>query len=523
MDAPFAHAAPKTDAARAPSGARRSLGALAGLAVPFLLLVAVPALAVPLSKERYLPLHTLLEVVVVSIAFATFAVQWFAAGDFRDARARFIGPALLAAGMFEAIHLVVFPGMPGFFGPSSTERGIWYWLCGRLWAVGALVWAVRIPRESGRPMLERERLLAVNVAAVVVIVLIELSLPHARGWFFVEGRGLTPAKIAVELLVLAGAAGGALLHARAYRRTGDPTSRRMAAALALTVLSELCFMLYVHPYDLFNVLGHVYLAISFSFIFVALFASAVVAPHRALQALRARVENELEVTIGQLQRTSTQREDLLRAVSHDLRNPLQIVMLKAQRLARHSTEQELAGAAARAIITAGQRMDRMLRDLSDSARIESGAALPLERTAVDVHTFVAELIDLSAGVFDAGRVENRVPQALPRVSADPDRLDRILVNLVGNALKYSRGRVVVAAEHAADRVRIAVTDEGPGIATDDLDRIFHRYYRGVRHEGEGLGLGLFIVRKLVEAHGGELAVESAVGEGSTFRFTLPLA
>jgi signal transduction histidine kinase len=83
--------------------------------------------------------------------------------------------------------------------------------------------------------------------------------------------------------------------------------------------------------------------------------------------------------------------------------------------------------------------------------------------------------------------------------------------------------VRVRAEHAGDRVLITVSDRGPGISEGDLPRIFDRYYRGQRHEGEGLGLGLYIVRKLVEAHGGSISAESRIGEGSTFTFTLPVA
>jgi signal transduction histidine kinase len=169
-----------------------------------------------------------------------------------------------------------------------------------------------------------------------------------------------------------------------------------------------------------------------------------------------------------------------------------------------------------------RRMERMLRDLADSARSESGK-LELAAEPVPLGAFVAGFLETAEGVLDVRRVQNAVPVALPPVFADPDRLDRILANLVGNALKYSHGAVVVRAEHANGEVRIAVADQGAGVAADDLPRLFQRYYRGQRHEGEGLGLGLFIVRKLVEAHGGRIWAESRPGEGATFTFTLPVA
>jgi signal transduction histidine kinase len=194
-------------------------------------------------------------------------------------------------------------------------------------------------------------------------------------------------------------------------------------------------------------------------------------------------------------------------------------MLQAQRLLRHA--EDPVRRPSTAIITAARRIDRMLRDLSDSARAESGN-LELSRSLVALRPFVADLLDSSDGVLEVGRVENAVPHGLPPVLADADRLDRIVTNLVGNALKYASGRVVVRAESDGDHVRVSVADEGPGISAEDLPRIFDRYYRGQRHEGEGLGLGLFIVRKLVEAHGGTIRAESRAGVGSTFTFTLPV-
>lgn len=495
---------------------------LAVAAIPFPLLLAARPFGLAFPARLYLPAHTLLEVLVIAAGIATFAVQWFAAGAgaFREARARFIGPAFLAASLLEVAHVLVFPGMPGLIGPATTERGITYWLASRALTVGALLAALRIDRRSDSPLFRRGRLLALNLAVVVVVVAVELSLPADRALFFEAGVGLTPLKVALEAAVGIAALLGAALHLRAFWNTGETSSLKVSLALALSALSEACFMLYRHAYDPFNVVGHAYLAASFWFVFDALFVAALVRPYRELDALRTHVEEELVVTIKRLRQTTEQREDLLRAVSHDLRNPLQIVMIQAQRLQR-DLEDERRRKPAAAIITAARRMDRMLRDLADSARAESGR-MELAVAPVRLGPFLGELLATSDGVIDAARVENAIPAELPEILADPDRLDRIFANLVGNALKYTREGVVVRAAAEADQVRVSVEDRGPGIADGDLPRIFERYYRGQRHEGEGLGLGLYIVRKMVEAHGGRIWVESRAGEGSTFSFTLPL-
>ncbi|WP_242342133.1 sensor histidine kinase [Anaeromyxobacter terrae] len=504
----------------ASSGLR--LAWLGALAAPLAVLLALPALHEPLLANQYLPVHTILELLVVGVAFAIFGVQWFAAREFPEARAQVIGPAFLAVGLFEALHLLTFPGLPGFAGPGTTERGIYYWFLARLWTVGTLVWVARVPPGAMSAQPGRVRLLAPHLIAVAAFVALDVSLPGDRAVFYVEGRGLTSLKVGLEILVAAVALAGALLHHRASR-AGDRGARTLAAALAVTVLSELSLTLYARPFDPVHVLGHAYLVLTFFLIFRALFVGAVVAPHRELVALRGHIENELQVTIAELRATQESREDLLRAVSHDLRNPLQIVLLKAQLLGRHGEKPGTAEKAARDIAVAGRRMERMLRDLADSARLESGAMLALQLAPVDVRAFVAEAIDLTRGVFDPARLELAVPDGLPPVHADPDRLDRILVNLVGNALKHTAGRVVVSAARDGGLVRISVADEGPGLAPDDHERIFQRYVRGPGRESDGLGLGLYIVRRLVEAHGGRVELVSAPGEGSTFSFTLPVA
>jgi signal transduction histidine kinase len=501
----------------------RAVREIALVSLPLVMVAAMRPFGLAFPARFYLPFHTLLEVAVTSAALATFAVQWFAAGAgaFRENRARFIGPAFLGVALLEAAHLLTFPGMPGILGPSSTERGIYYWLASRIWTIGALVAAARLGRDSRTPLLGRRRIAVASVLVVAALVAIDLALPAKRAMFFLEGRGLTPLKLAMESVVGLAAIAGAVLHGTAARRTGDRVSAQLAQALVLAALGEICFMLYTHAYDPFNMLGHAYVLASTWFVLEALFVAAILRPYRELDALRAHVEDELVVTIRQLRETTEQREDILRAVSHDVRNPLQVVLLQTERILRVAKEEAARGPAAN-ILTAGRRIERMLRDLTDSARVEAGA-LQLSLEPVELHGFVAELLALTAGVLDGSRVVNDVPAGTPPVAADRDRLERIMVNLVGNALKYTRSGVRIGAAREGDAVKITVSDEGPGIEPQDLPRVFERYYRGQRHEGEGLGLGLYIVRKLVEAHGGRIWADSRTGEGTTFSFTLPLA
>lgn len=495
-------------------------------AAPLLVLLVFKAVGhrIDLPAAYFLPLHAIAESAIMAMALATFAVQWFAGGTrvFHEARARFLGVSFLGMGLLELLHLLAFPGMPGVFGEATVERGIFYWLAARSWIVIALLVVLFLRPDSENRFLRRRWLVPGTLLVVAALLALDLLLPGDRTWFYDPRTGLTPLKSILEWALAALAFTGALVSSRQDRSVpGAGSLGKISLAFVCMGLAEVSLSLYRDPYDLLNLTGHFYLTAGFWFLFDALFVATLLRPHRELEALRAHVEDELVVTIRRLERMREQREDFLRAVSHDLRNPLQVVLLQADRISRAAPELVALRRPISAIRFAGRRMERMLRDLTDAAKLEVGE-LSLAREAVDLRAFVDHLLEVEQGVLDSGRVKNQIDAGLPPLDVDPDRLDRILVNLLGNALKYSEGEVRVAAEVEDGRARITVSDQGAGIPPADLARLFERYYRGHRHEGEGLGLGLFIVKGLVEAHGGTIEAASSAGVGSTFTVRLPL-
>ncbi len=221
------------------------------------------------------------------------------------------------------------------------------------------------------------------------------------------------------------------------------------------------------------------------------------------------------------------QEDLLRTVSHDLRSPLAAMRLQAQRLRRNLEKIETPDGTLRgldSIVRAADRMGRMIEDLVDSERLSAGK-VALASRPVDLRERVCELVGGSAAGIDPARLDLELPAELPAVFGDPARIDRILTNLLTNAFKYSpetsRVRVGAAARNGA--VELWVADRGQGIAPEDQAKLFTRYFRARNARADGLGLGLYITRMLVEAHGGRISLESRPGEGTTFRFTLPVA
>ena len=220
------------------------------------------------------------------------------------------------------------------------------------------------------------------------------------------------------------------------------------------------------------------------------------------------------------------RNGFISLVSHDLRTPVAVIQGHALTIQRFLDNRDQVERSAAHIVRSAERMNRMISDLVDSARLESGQ-LRLVKRSVDLAALLAGLLEQSAGALEVGRVRVEVPAGLPAISADPDRLERVLTNLLSNALKYSEGDtpVVVSAAERNGEVVVSVSDRGSGIASEELPHVFERYYRARQGQKrrEGLGLGLYITKGLVEAHGGRTWVESRSGEGSTFSFTLPFA
>jgi signal transduction histidine kinase len=209
-------------------------------------------------------------------------------------------------------------------------------------------------------------------------------------------------------------------------------------------------------------------------------------------------------------------------VSHDLRNPLNAILAQSHLLRADASDPAKVAERARSIARGCERMRSMIQDLLEATLLEAGQlrTVPAE---LDLAEVVREVLERHRGALPVERV--RV-EASGRVvaSGDPERVERILVNLLSNALKYSpgEGEVTVRVGRAEGGASLAVADRGVGIAPEDLPHVFERFFRarGAR-QPEGLGLGLYITRLLVYAHGGRIDVESQLGCGSTFRVFLP--
>ena len=223
------------------------------------------------------------------------------------------------------------------------------------------------------------------------------------------------------------------------------------------------------------------------------------------------------------------REEVIRLISHDLRSPLTLILARAQMMERVADKPDAVRKNAMGIVLSARYMNIMISDLSDSFRIQSGK-ITLKRQVFDLAKFMSDCVERWLDAPETTRLKLDIEPNLPPVYADPVRLERILTNLTTNAFKYSTGDSEVLVEAARyhdsdDQALISITDHGQGIAEDELPHIFKRYWRAseARERSEGMGLGLYICKELVEAHGGRIWVRSVQGQGSTFFFTVPFA
>jgi two-component system sensor histidine kinase KdpD len=224
-----------------------------------------------------------------------------------------------------------------------------------------------------------------------------------------------------------------------------------------------------------------------------------------------------------LRRSDAAKTALLRAVSHDLRSPLTAIRAASDGLASETLD--LAPADRSALVDAirleAGRLERLVSNLLELSRLEVGSASP-RRELWTVDDIVGRALDDVGAAGD--RVVARLPDGLPPVQVDGGQIERVLVNVLENALKFSPGDVLLGAALDGAEVVLHVTDRGPGVDPAEAERIFSPFERGqAPPPGAGSGLGLAIARGLAEANGGRLWVEPAEPSGATFALALPLA
>lgn len=239
-----------------------------------------------------------------------------------------------------------------------------------------------------------------------------------------------------------------------------------------------------------------------------------------------RLSTSFNRMAASLEGVEQRRRELVSDLSHELRTPLTVVRGYLEELA--DGELEPSPEVYQRMVRETKRLERLVNDLQELSKAEAGY-LPINLQAVNLRPLLESLVEKFADQIleDGPDLRLECPLVLPLVIADIDRTEQILVNLIGNAVRYTpTGAITIRVWFEPGKLWIAVCDTGIGIASSDLPHVFERFFRGdrsrTRYSG-GTGIGLAISRCLVELQGGQIFVESQLGIGSKFQFFLPLA
>jgi len=247
-------------------------------------------------------------------------------------------------------------------------------------------------------------------------------------------------------------------------------------------------------------------------------ADRALAELAALSRERDRMQEEM-VEAEALRRSDELKTALLRSISHDLRTPLTSVIAGGTALGSATLTEVEREELSAAIVAEGERLSRLVENLLDMSRLEAGKAEPHRE-----QTDLADVLDVARETLaEPGMVKLALDPDLPTVKADAAQLERAFANLLENAIRHGGGRpVTVRSRLVGERIAIRVVDQGPGIPESEWERIFEPFQSGAGNgAAAGSGLGLAIARGFVEANGGEIAVESVVGQGSSFVVGFP--
>jgi signal transduction histidine kinase len=516
-----------------------AVGAAALLLLPAIALV--PTRLLTESPEDYLPIHSFLEMFAIGVCALVAGIGWSPIHGERAGHMIVLSTGFLAVGLLDFAHLLSYAGMPDFVTPSGVEKAIDFWLAARLYGATTLLVVTVAPARWPIGLGLRFGALGIALGYTATTYIAVLGFQEALPRTFIPGFGLTSVKIVAEYSIMGLYVVAALFAWRSRKSRAAFSRPLLLAALLVLTASEMAFTLYGDPHDLFNFIGHVYKLFGFYLVYRMVFVDAVRLPYLRQTAASERIaelNRSLKERVVELRRereraleANQAKSEFLANMSHELRTPLNAILGYSEIMhkqmfgdlpARYREYSE-------DIFRAAGHLRAVIDDILDMSRIEAGR-LKLVLEEGDLVAIVRDCVRLVEGRAREKRLnlEMRLTPDAPVTMIDHRAIAQVLLNLLSNAIKFTPagGNIHVDAFMDRDgRIAVSVRDTGIGIAPENLERAFEPFWQGEdahsrRHEGTGLGLS--ISKKLVEAHGGRIAIESRQGEGTTVTFSLPV-
>jgi len=471
------------------------------------------------SQYSYLLFHSLAEIFSIVVACGIFMVSWNARRFMDNNYLLFIGIAYLFVAGLDLLHTLAYRGMgvfPGYDANLPTQL----WIASRYLESLSLLVALLFVRRQ----------LNAHLAFLGYAVVCSLLLGSIFYWdvfpdCYLEGTGLTPFKIVSEYVICLILAASITLLLR-YRQVFDPdVLRLLVLSIAVTIASELAFTRYVSVYGFANMVGHFLKIISFYLIYRAIIATALLKPYSVMFRDLKASEEALRQYASDLQARNEELDAFAHTVAHDLRSPLSLMIGSVRLLTTYygqglsqQVQEHLQG-----ILQAAFKMGNLIDELLLLAEVRKVEA---PTSPLDMGAIVAGAQQRLAQLIETHQVEIRLPDDWPLALGYAPWVEEVWTNYLSNAIKYGGQppRLMLgAAEQTDGTVRFWVRDNGAGVPQDVQASLFTPFTRLDQARATGHGLGLSIVKRIVEKLDGHVGVESKPGQGSLFFFTLPSA
>ena len=491
------------------------------------------------SLHSYLLFHSIVELFTIIVAAGVFVIAWNARRFLDNNYLLFIGIASLFVGLLDLMHTLAYRGM-GVFRDETGNLATQLWVASRYLQALSLIVAPWFLRR--RLSIRLQLITYAGIAGAIVLSIFYWRVFPAA---YVAGSGLTTFKKVSEILVslLLLAATGWLAQ---HRREFEPSVWKLLGVyLLLTVVSELAFTSYVSVYGGMNLFGHFVRLLAFWALYRAIIVTGLEKPYAILlrsvqtsqvqlreyaEALESRneelrlSEEKLLEEAEALQGRNEELDAFAHTVAHDLKAPLSVIV-GASALVRDAAD--LPRATAADLLQRVERTALEMNDIVDGLLLLSQVRkVEAPRAPVDMPAVVDKVLRRHAEMIrDRGAILT-LPEAWPEALGYGPWLEEVWSNYLTNALKYggTPPRIELGADVQPDgQVRFWMRDHGAGVPAEEQDRLFLPFGEFARARKAGHGLGLSIVRQIVEKLGGGVGLEHGAVEGSVFYFTLPVA
>lgn len=486
------------------------------LVLALVIILPIPSLFT--FRNHYAAIHTILEFLGIGCCFAIFTIGWTTYRHNHSTNILLLSVSALSVGLLDLGHTLSYQGMPAFVTASGANKSIYFWIVSRLTdAFALLVVAISLNYRGRERIFSRVSLIA-SLAWTGLWFVIILGFSEILPLMFIPGRGLSGTKVFLEVLgLILSLAAGLIFFAKARGRE-TLSFTWLGTASMLFAMSSLFFTLYRDVDDLYNLLGHIYKAVAFIYIYRAILAECITIPFI-----------EAQKSAAQARGASDSKTRFLANIGHELRTPLGVISGFSDIL---STSKKLDQESLEWIGTiknSAEQIRLLINDLLDLSKAESNS-LSIVKKKVLLAPLIEEVLEglkLLAEQKGLKLFATFDPGAPKGLETDSLRFKQVLVNLISNAIKFTHhGEVELHIGAVRNgEVSLTVRDTGVGIPADKRHLLFKSYsqieHTGVRREG-GTGLGLALSQTLASLLGGSLTLESSTPDiGSTFAFKVP--